>query len=47
VFVAGKTLMRDGELQGDLERARRLAVEARDRVANAAGLAVGAGGGSP
>lgn len=43
VFVGGEALMREGELQGDLERARRLAMEARDRVAAAAGLSMGLG----
>lgn len=44
VFVGGRPLMREGELQGDLGRAGRLAVEARDRVAEATGLTVGVGG---
>jgi 5-methylthioadenosine/S-adenosylhomocysteine deaminase len=43
VFVAGRAVMRDGVLQADLERARRLAIEARDRVAASAGLTIGVG----
>lgn len=45
VFVGGRPVMREGELQGDVGRAGRLAVEARDRVAGATGLTVGVGGG--
>jgi cytosine/adenosine deaminase-related metal-dependent hydrolase len=47
VFVGGRALLRDGVLEADLDRARRVATEARDRVAAAAGLVVGvaAGGG--
>ncbi len=47
VFVAGRALMRDGVLQADVQGARRLATEARERIAAAAGPVVGAvpGGG--
>lgn len=41
VFVAGQALMRGGVLQADLQRARDLAVAARERVIAASGLAVG------
>ncbi|MBI4261778.1 MAG: amidohydrolase family protein [Actinobacteria bacterium] len=40
VFAGGRVLMREGVLQADVERARKLATEARDRVAVAA-LTVG------
>jgi hypothetical protein len=46
VFAAGRTLMRDGVLDADVERARALAMAARERVA-APGVPVvraGAGG---
>jgi 5-methylthioadenosine/S-adenosylhomocysteine deaminase len=43
VFVGGRAVMRDGELVADLQRARGLAIAARDRVAQASGLVVGAG----
>lgn len=42
VLVAGRVLMRDGVLQADVPRAREMATEARERVAAAAGLVVGA-----
>jgi cytosine/adenosine deaminase-related metal-dependent hydrolase len=42
VLVAGRVLMRDGVLQADVTRAREMATEARERVAAAAGLVVGA-----
>lgn len=42
VLVAGRTLVSDGALEADVELARRIATDARDRVASAAGLAVGA-----
>jgi 5-methylthioadenosine/S-adenosylhomocysteine deaminase len=47
VLVGGRVLMRDGALDADLDRARTLALEARDRVGTAAGLvpAAAAGGG--
>ena len=45
VFAAGRALMRNGTLEGDVERARRLAVAAQRRVATAAGLAVGSAAG--
>jgi 5-methylthioadenosine/S-adenosylhomocysteine deaminase len=45
VFAAGRTLMRDGVLEADVERARALAVAARVRVGAAEGL-VRAGEGS-
>ncbi len=38
VMVGGRLLMRDGELDADVGRARRLAESARDRVLAAAGL---------
>jgi len=41
VFVAGQALMRAGVLQTDVQRARDLAVAARERVIAASGLAVG------
>jgi 5-methylthioadenosine/S-adenosylhomocysteine deaminase len=43
VFAAGRALMRDGVLEADVERARALAIAARERVAAAAGLVVYAG----
>ena len=42
VFVAGRIVMRDGVLQADVGHARGLATTALQRVADAAGLAVGA-----
>jgi cytosine/adenosine deaminase-related metal-dependent hydrolase len=42
VFVAGQALMRGGVLQADVQRARDLAVAARERVIAASGLAAGA-----
>jgi 5-methylthioadenosine/S-adenosylhomocysteine deaminase len=42
VFVAGRVVMREGVLEADVERARSLATEARQRVADASGLVVGA-----
>jgi cytosine/adenosine deaminase-related metal-dependent hydrolase len=42
VFVAGRVVMREGVLEADVERARILATEARQRVAEASGLVVGA-----
>jgi 5-methylthioadenosine/S-adenosylhomocysteine deaminase len=45
VLVAGRAVMRHGALAADLDRARALAVEARERVGAAAGL-VPAGAGS-
>lgn len=41
VFVAGRALVRNGALEGDMDRARDLAISARDRVTSAAGLDVG------
>lgn len=38
VFVAGRALMRNGKLSADVDRARALALSARDRVASAAGF---------
>jgi 5-methylthioadenosine/S-adenosylhomocysteine deaminase len=47
VMVAGRVVMRDGALDADLDRARALAVEARERVGAAAGLlSAGAAGGA-
>ncbi|MGA7280307.1 MAG: amidohydrolase family protein [Acidimicrobiia bacterium] len=43
VFGAGRPLMREGALQGDLARARDLATDAQRRVAQAAGMLVGTG----
>jgi cytosine/adenosine deaminase-related metal-dependent hydrolase len=42
VFVAGRVVMREGVLEADVGRARSLATEARQRVADASGLVVGA-----
>ena len=42
VFVRGRVVMRHGVLQADVERARSMAVTARERVAAASGLTVGA-----
>src|SRR5918994_3659423 len=42
VFVGGRVVMREGVLEADVERARILATEARQRVAEASGLVVGA-----
>jgi cytosine/adenosine deaminase-related metal-dependent hydrolase len=42
VLAGGKVLMRHGELEGDVARARRLAITAQQRVASAAGLLSGA-----
>ena len=42
VFVGGRTLMREGELDADVPRARSLAAEARRRVADMSGSIVGA-----
>ena len=41
VFVAGRPLMRGGALEANVEQARNLATTAQQRVATAAGLAVG------
>jgi 5-methylthioadenosine/S-adenosylhomocysteine deaminase len=46
VFSDGRALMREGELQADVERARRLAVESQRRVSEAAGLLAVAGEGA-
>jgi cytosine/adenosine deaminase-related metal-dependent hydrolase len=45
VIVDGRTLVRDGALVADVAQARALADEARDRVARASGLVVGAAAG--
>jgi 5-methylthioadenosine/S-adenosylhomocysteine deaminase len=45
VFSGGRELVRDGVLAADVDRARRLATTARDRVAAAAGMVVGASAG--
>ena len=45
VFSGGRVLMREGALQADVQRARDLATSARERVAVASGLVVGARGG--
>jgi len=42
VFVGGRPVMRDGALDADLDRIRDSAMSARDRVAVAAGLVLGA-----
>jgi 5-methylthioadenosine/S-adenosylhomocysteine deaminase len=42
VFVSGRVLMRGGVLEADVPRARSVAKTARERVAAAAGLVVGA-----
>ena len=48
VFVGGRPMMRDGVLDGGPRRASRAsAASARDRVAVAAGLVVGAAPGGP
>ncbi|HSM44086.1 MAG TPA: amidohydrolase, partial [Acidimicrobiia bacterium] len=41
VFVGGRALMREGELTGDVARARELAGTAQRRVSEAAGLMAG------
>ena len=41
VFVAGRPLMRGGALEANVDRARDLATTAQQRVAAAAGLALG------
>jgi cytosine/adenosine deaminase-related metal-dependent hydrolase len=41
VFVGGRALMREGVLDADVQRARSLATEARQRVADASRLEVG------
>lgn len=38
VLVAGKVLLRDGHLEADVERARKLANDSRQRVAEASGM---------
>jgi 5-methylthioadenosine/S-adenosylhomocysteine deaminase len=43
VFVAGRALMRHGSLEGDVERARKLASEAQQRVASSGVVAAGRG----
>jgi cytosine/adenosine deaminase-related metal-dependent hydrolase len=43
VIVAGRTVLRAGALETDVERVRTLASDARDRVARAAGMLVGSG----
>ncbi|MGZ8594759.1 MAG: amidohydrolase family protein [Actinomycetota bacterium] len=45
VFAGGRVLMRDGVLQADVQRARALAMTAREWVAPASGLVVGAASG--
>jgi 5-methylthioadenosine/S-adenosylhomocysteine deaminase len=45
VFVGGRVVMRAGALEADLQRARDLATEARQRVAVASGLVAGAASG--
>ncbi|MEX0797364.1 MAG: amidohydrolase family protein [Acidimicrobiia bacterium] len=49
VLVAGKALLSDGRLEADVDRARKLANDARQRVAEASGMLSGANlsGGSP
>jgi cytosine/adenosine deaminase-related metal-dependent hydrolase len=42
VLVAGKALLRDGQLEADLDRARKLANDSRRRVAEASGMLSGA-----
>ena len=42
VFAGGRVLMREGVLQADVQRARDLTTSARERVARASGLVVGA-----
>ena len=46
VLVGGKLVLRDGALTADVADARTIATEARERVAAAAGLAVGVGSGA-
>ena len=41
VFVGGRALMRDGVLEADVDRARALAVAARERILAASGPALG------
>ena len=45
VFVAGRALMREGRLNADVQRARDLAAEARERVGDGSGSIVGAASG--
>ena len=45
VFVGGRVLMRQGVLEGDVQRARSLAATAWQRVAEASGIVVGAASG--
>lgn len=47
VFAAGKVLVRHGELEADVERARTLAMAAHRRVAAAAGVLAGTAAGGP
>jgi hypothetical protein len=42
VFVGGRVVMRGGVLEADTQRARSLAMTARQRVGAASGLFVGA-----
>ena len=46
VFVDGQALLRNGILEGNMDRARDLAISARNRVASASGLTVGASWGA-
>lgn len=45
VIVGGRVLMRQGVLEGDVDRVRELAMASRDRVVHAAGRLATAGGG--
>jgi hypothetical protein len=45
VFVSGRALVREGMLDADVQRARVLATEARQRVADGSGSIVGAASG--
>jgi 5-methylthioadenosine/S-adenosylhomocysteine deaminase len=45
VFVGGRALMRKGMLDADVQRARRLATEARRRLTDGSGSIVGAASG--
>jgi len=45
VFVSGRVVMREGVLEAEVQRARGLATTARERVAAASGLVVGAASG--
>ena len=47
LFVAGRAVMRDGELDADLDRVRELTVAAQRRLVSSSGLAAATGAGDP